>query len=133
MKARVISQEDREAVAFINHLYQSMLCSVLGAESVACIAVKRFFGLGNKRMCAFLDYLEEVKDEFDQHGTDGVFDTMMKREFAEIGIDVTKHLIKRETLDHAVENIKRKIKPDVTQKEATQIQSQMQSFRNVLR
>lgn len=81
----------------------------------------------------FLECVEEVKREFDEHGKDGIFDVMLKREFDEINIDIRKYLVDRETLDHAVSRIEKQMKPVVNQKEATQIQNQMQSFRNVLR
>lgn len=133
MKARMISKQLRDAEGLANQMWQGMLEAVLDSEGVCLAAVKRYFGLGNKRMTEFLGCLKEVKDEFAQHGKDAVFDVMLKREFEEIGIDIRTHLIDNETLDHAIKRIEKQFEPEVTVKEAKIIQKDMISFRNVLR
>ena len=133
MKARVISSERRMMEAFAKDMWQGMLSAVLDSEGLMCVAAKRFFKLGNKRMNDFLECVEEVKREFDEHGKDGIFDVMLKREFDEINIDIRKYLVDKETLDHAMNRIEKTTKPEVSRKEAENIQNQMQSFRNVLR
>ena len=133
MKSRVISSDRRMMEAFAKDMWQGMLSAVLDSEGLMCVAVKRFFKLGNKRMNEFLECVEEVKTEFEEHGRDGVFDVMLKREFDDINIDIRKHLVDRETLDHAMHRIEKTMKPEVSRKEAENIQNQMQSFRNVLR
>lgn len=132
MRCNVKSAEQRETEKIVHNLWESMLEAVLDAESVALVAVKRYFNLGPKRMNEFADFYQKTKSEFEQHARDEVFLEMMLREFDGC-FDIQGFMTDRETFEHAAKKFdQRRMKPQVTEYEAKKIHEQMKAFRKVV-
>jgi len=133
MRCNVKSAEQRAVEKVCREAWESMLEAVLDAESVALVAVKRYFNLGPKRMNEFADYYQKVKDEFEQHAVDEVFLEMMLREFDGC-FDIKGFMTDDETLEHAVKKYAQsRIGPQVSEYEAKKIQKELKAFKELMK
>lgn len=131
-KQKALEEKRKRDQAMADHIYASMVTANLEAESVILAAVKRHFGLGEKRMRDFLEFAKEVKKEYDGHRKDGVFAYMMKREFEDININIVSEMSEEDNLSIAVDVYKGALQPQVTEDEAEKLSQYLTGFKNYI-
>ena len=98
MKARTVaSKKDIDRVN--EAVWKLTLESIIDGNAVMMIAVKRFFGLGPKRLSAFMNEFDKVKAEFDGYDKDGVFKEKIREELEASGVDVDEMYTVNETFE----------------------------------
>ena len=121
-KAELVSQK----------VWQHTMECIIDEQCIMTIAVKRYFGFGNKRLNQFLDFLETVKAEFDQYDKDGIFKDKLHEELLSVGIDFTDAYSNVETFNNAKKRFTRMDKkPQVSEVEAMRIQNVMKAFKRM--
>lgn len=127
-KAARISKAEIVSEAVWQH---TMEC-IIDEECIMAIAVKRYFGFGNKRLNQFLDFHEKVKAEFEEYDKDGIFRDKIHEELMTVGIDLTDAYNKIEKWDQAKKRFTRMDKkPQVSEVEAMRIQNTMKAFKQM--
>ena len=125
-------QSQREANRMANDIFASMVNANLEAETVIMLAAKRYFGLGEKRMRGFVEFIKEVKKEYEGYRLDDIFGIKAEEEFRSIGIDVHELIEEPETLEMAIKMYQRQIEPNIDAKEAAFMRDNLKAFRKVV-
>lgn len=125
-------QSQREANRMANDIFASMVNANLEAETVIMLAAKRYFGLGEKRMREFVEFIKEVKKEYEGYRFDDIFGIKAEEEFRSIGIDVHELVEEPETLEMAIRMYQRQIEPNIDAKEAAFMRDNLKAFRKVV-
>lgn len=128
MKARTVAS--RKDIERVNEaVWKLTLESIIDGNAVMLIAAKHFFGLGPKRMKAFMEFFDEVKAEYDVHEKDGIFKEKIREELESSGIDVDEMY----TVDSSFEDVYRKTRRADKNKpcmaEAVQVKNNLDAFR----
>lgn len=69
-------------------IWKTMCDTLAESNAVFLITVARHFGLGKRRMTAFLETESKVRREFSEYREDGIFREKVEEGLAEIGIEV---------------------------------------------
>ena len=120
----------REQMA--HQLYTAMLNSNFEAETVIIAAAKRYFNLGSKRMREFLDFVKEVRSEYEEYRRDDVFAHMAEQEFADVGINIIDELYTGDNIRSALLMFEAEAKPSVTKEEAEMLRKNLKGFKNIV-
>lgn len=128
MKARTVaSKKDIDRVN--EAVWKLTLESIIDGNAVMMIAVKRFFGLGPKRLSAFMNEFDKVKAEFDGYDKDGVFKEKIREELEASGVDVDEMYTVNETFEEVYKKQKRQDKPQLSLAEAAKVKRNLDQFR----
>ena len=128
MKARTVaSKKDIDRVN--EAVWKLTLESIIDGNAVMMIAVKRFFGLGPKRLSAFMNEFDKVKAEFDVYDKDGVFKEKIREELEASGVDVDEMYTVNETFEEVYKKQKRQDKPQLSLAEAAKVKRNLDQFR----
>lgn len=128
MKARAVaSKKDIDRVN--EAVWKLTLESIIDGNAVMMIAVKRFFGLGPKRLKAFMDEFDKVKAEFDVYDKDGIFKEKIREELEASGVDVDEMYTVNETFEEVYKKQKRQDKPQLSLAEAAKVKRNLDQFR----
>ena len=112
MKARTVaSKKDIDRVN--EAVWKLTMECIIDGNAVMLVAAKRFFGLGPKRLKAFMDEFDKVKAEYDVHEKDGVFKEKIREELEASGIDVDEMYTVNESFEEVYLKQKRADKPHV--------------------
>lgn len=128
MKARTVaSKKDIDRVN--EAVWKLTLESIIDGNAVMLVAVKRFFGLGPKRLNAFMNEFDKVKAEYDVHEKDGLFKEKIREELEASGIDVDEMYTVNETFKEAYLKQKRADKPQLSMAEAAKVKRNLDQFK----
>lgn len=133
MKSR-IKPTRREADILADMVYKETIQALQDETAVGIIATARFFGLGEKRLKKYLDFLVEVKHEYNVHHKDGVIREMLERDLESLHVDAS-------TVFEEIENIKKtqqeirqlKKQSAVSVKEATELTEKLKQFETYMK
>lgn len=132
MKCYAKSVIDAKAERVSEAVWQHTMECIIDEECIMAIAVKRYFGFGQKRLNQFLDFLEEVKAEFETYDKDGIFRDKIHEELMSINVDMRDMYENIEKWDHAKKRFTRMDKkPQVSEVEAMRIQNTMKAFKRM--
>lgn len=128
MKARAVaSKKDISRVE--EAVWKLTQESIIDGNAVMLAAVKRFFGLGPKRLNAFLDEFDRVKAEYDVYDKDGVFKEKIREELEAAGIDVDEMYTVNESFEEVYLKQKRADKPQLSMAEAAKVKRNLDQFK----
>lgn len=128
MKARAVaSKKDISRVE--EAVWKLTQESIIDGNAVMLAAVKRFFGLGPKRLNAFLDEFDRVKAEYDVYDKDGVFKEKIREELEAAGIDVDEMYTVNESFEEVYLKQKRADKPQLSLAEAAKVKRNLDQFK----
>lgn len=131
MKARAVaSKKDISRVE--EAVWKLTQESIIDGNAVMLAAVKRFFGLGPKRLNAFLDEFDRVKAEYDVYDKDGVFKEKIREELEAAGIDVDEMYTVNESFEEVYLKQKRADKPQLSMAEAAKVKRNLDQFRTFM-
>ena len=131
MKSRISpSKKDIDRVS--EEVWKTTCECLIDNQLVTMVAIRRFFGVGSKRMAAFLETIEEVKKEFDSHDADGRFKEKLSEELSEAGINIDDFYGDVEEFGAVHRRYRRNQKPNVSIKEAYEIKGQMEKMKKIV-
>jgi hypothetical protein len=106
---------------------QTLEC-LIDDNAINLIAVKRFFGLGPKRVKQFLAALEEVKAEYEEYDKDGIFREKIAEELETVGVDTTDLYTVDESFNAARKRYTRRERPQLSIAEAYDIKRKLEAM-----
>ena len=103
---------------------------IADGNAVMLVAVKRFFGLGPKRMKDFMEEFEKVRLEFDEHDKDGLFHEYLREELEQADIDVDSLYHHEKSFAEVYRNQRMQDKQQaVSMREAADVKKNLDAFR----
>lgn len=130
MKARVVSNEYRQAEKTAKMVWEINKQCILDTRAVILASIKEFFGLGRKRMTEFMAYLSEREDDFGKYADEGIFEYKLS-EILDGVIDIRSEITNNETLGEAISRLELANRPDITRDEAKRIHTAMCEMKQI--
>lgn len=117
-----------------NEACWQVLCEAQAvSNAIMLIAVKRHFGLGNKRMSELIETYDEVKQKFEEYENDGILKMKINSEFEEIGVDLGEVWDTHESFEEVAEECRKKNKSIVNVGEARGIREAFDGFKWIMK
>ena len=132
MKSRAVPTK-REAETLADMVYKDTIQALQDETAVGIIATARFFGLGEKRLKRYLDFLAEVKHEYNLHSKDGVLREMLEKDLTELHIAPDTIFESIDPIGKTMREIKvEKKKSAVSMAEAAELDKKLRAFREFM-
>lgn len=129
MKARPTpTKQDIKRVE--ERVWKETLECIVDEGALGLVAVKRFFGMGEKRMDAYLKCLQEIKAEYKVYDKDGVFLDKLREELESVGIDFDELYTVDQTFEETYRSQRREDRSQqLSMKEAAELKMKLDAFR----
>lgn len=129
MKARPTpTKQDIKRVE--ERVWKETLECIVDEGALGLVAVKRFFGMGEKRMDAYLKCLQEIKAEYKVYDKDGVFLDKLREELESVGIDFDELYTVDQTFEETYRSQRREDRSQqLSMKEAAEVKMKLDAFR----
>ena len=109
--------------------YSEVMHGIQSNKAVVLIALSRYLGFKEKRMSNFMDYLDEVEEEFSNYEKDGVSQEKLFSELKLCEINPARIFEQTPTLKEVDRQIKINKKP-VSFKQAKELTEQLEAMRD---
>lgn len=124
----------REFDVIRDKIYKESIEALQMESAMGIIATARFFGLGKRRLERYLNFLVEVKHEYNIHYKDGVIAEMLKRDLETLKVSPDCVFEEIESIKKMQYEIKQMHKHSTTSmKEAAEITAKMKQFEEYMR
>ena len=132
MKSRVKRYTKKEMEWLCEEAMEQIETCIDSNGMVFIIALSRYLGWKEKRLNRFIEYLNEVMDEFHQHTVDGVIDIKLREGLEEAGLDYDTVMPKRIPFMQQLRKSRLEYQPDVSMAEAKKLHSEMTGFHSYM-
>lgn len=130
MKARAVPSK-QEIRRVEERVWKETLECIVDEGALGLVAAKRFFGMGEKRMAAYIKCLQEVKDEFKVYDKDGIFPDKLREELEAVGIDFDELYTIDQTFEETYKSQRREDRSQqLSMKEAAEVKMKLDAFRS---
>lgn len=129
MKARAVPSK-QEVRRVEEQVWRETLSCIVDEGAIGFVVAKRFFGMGEKRMAAYLKCMEEVKAEYRIYEKDGLFLEKLREELEAVGIDFDELYTVDQTFEETYKSQRREDRSQqLSMKEAAEVKMKLDAFR----
>lgn len=120
-----------EKMAVAEEVSNEFITCLQDENAINFIATVRYFGLGKKRARKYLNFLAEVKSEYNKYGFEGTMTHNIEQEVVAVGIDPEELYEKHHSFKEALRQNKSAKKNIVTLAEAYELEKKFNEMKKL--